>query len=132
MFKGMDALPFEPLVTQDLSGPPIRFKTDDRRVGRFDSLWMPFSSLLPDQGMKLALGLGIGNTFSTFGDGARYLFVRDDLGGGMTTMTLLHLGNRHFRHAVLSSRRSSLIGMDSLRLSVTQGSWARLEPLGSG
>ena len=117
MYKGMDALPFRTMSEhKDLVAKPIRFKTDDRRVGRFDSLWMPFSSLLPSEAMKLLVGLGIGNTFSTFGDGGRFLFVRDELGGGMTTVTQLIwetgiLGTLFFVATV------TLIGIDSLRLS---------------
>lgn len=121
LLKGMDALPFRAISEQEgLVAPPVRFKTDDRRVGRFDSIRMPFSSLLPSEGMKLALGLGIGNTFSTFGDGARFLFVRDDLGGSMTTITQLIwetgvFGMLFFVATVV------LVGRDSVRLSRDQG-----------
>ncbi len=117
MLKGMDAMPFRTMGDKkNIVAKPIRYKTDDRSVGRFDSLWMPFSSLLPSEIVKLLTGLGIGNTFSTFGDGARFLFVRDELGGGMTTITQLTwetgvLGALFFVATVI------LIGADSLKLS---------------
>ena len=117
MYKGMDALPFRTMSEhKDLVAKPIKFKTDDRRVGRFDSLWMPFSSLLPSEPMKLLVGLGIGNTFSTFGDGAQFLFVRDDLGGGMTTVTQL-IWETGVLGALLFVATIVLIGIDSMRVS---------------
>ncbi len=121
LLKGIDALPFNDVIeNKDLVAKPIRYKTQDRRVGRFDSIRMPFSSLLPSEGMKLALGVGIGNTFSTFGDGARYLFVRDALGGGMTSITQLLwetgvLGTLFFVLTI------TMIGIDSFRLSRGEG-----------
>lgn len=117
MLKGMDAKPFSTMRhSNDLVAKPIRYTTDDRSVGRFDSLRMPFSALLPSDAIKLLLGLGIGNTFSTFGDGARYLFVRDELGGGMTTLTLL-IWETGIIGALFFVATITLIGFDSLRVS---------------
>ena len=121
MYKGMDALPFRTMSERkDLVAKPIRFRTDPRQVGRFDSLWLPFSALLPSEAMKLLVGVGIGNTFSTFGDGAQFLFVRDELGGGMTTVTQLIWETGIFG-ALFFVMTIALVGIDSLKVSVDKG-----------
>ncbi len=122
MLKGMDAAPFRTIEDQkNLVAKPIRYRTEDNRsVGRFDSLCMPFSSLLPSEVTKLLTGLGIGNTFSTFGEGARYLFVRDELGGAMTTISQL-IWETGVLGALFFVATVALIGIDSLRLSTATG-----------
>jgi len=63
--------------------------TSEPKVGRLDSVRLPFQALLPDEGIRLLLGLGIGNVTSTFGNGGDYLYIKRELAGGETDVALL-------------------------------------------
>lgn len=65
------------------------YRSEPVEVGRFDSLRLPIESLLPNEPLRFLFGLGIGNTDSNFGQGAEYLYVKMELGGSMTGLSLL-------------------------------------------
>jgi hypothetical protein len=62
---------------------------EERLVGRFDSIRLPVIALLPEEQLRLLVGLGIGNVSTTFGSGGDYLNVKNELGGTSTTLAML-------------------------------------------
>jgi len=66
-----------------------RLAIGSKAVARFDSLALPFESFFPNYSFHLLVGLGMGNVTSTFGSGANYLYIKEELGGAATTLTQL-------------------------------------------
>ncbi len=62
---------------------------EEGRLGRIDSIRMPFEALLPDEPLYFALGLGIGNVTSDFGSGGAYKDLH--LAFSVTQTTINHL-----------------------------------------
>jgi hypothetical protein len=69
-------------------GRPSSLFEDQSWVGRFDGMTMPLQAFLPNDLVHFCLGLGIGNTTSTFGGRAAYTFL-GTLGSAETTVTQL-------------------------------------------
>jgi hypothetical protein len=72
-----------------LLGIPEKLKEEPVRVGRFDSVYLPFAALFPQELSHLLFGLGIGNVDSDFRSGGAYQRIKYDLGGSQTTLSML-------------------------------------------
>ena len=88
-YKGLHANTASLARDNDVVGVPYKLVDQNTWIGRFDSLVMPFQVLPARDGTQLMLGLGIGNVSSTFGSGGKYVYLKDQLGANMTTITQL-------------------------------------------
>jgi hypothetical protein len=93
---------------------------EERLVGRFDSVRLPINALLPEEQLRLLVGLGIGNVGSDFGSGGDYLNVRNELGGTSTTLAML-LWETGVLGTLLFVLFLTFVTMDARRLAASEG-----------
>ncbi len=124
-YKGITANPFEPIrENPHVVGTQVEeYASEPVDVGRLDALRMPVDSLMMHAPLRFLFGLGIGNTDSSFGEGAVYRYVKFELGGASTGLsflmwetgilgTLFYLLFMYFvsRDSLALSREASLTG----------------------
>jgi hypothetical protein len=124
-YKGMQANTSSLERENDVVGIPYKLVDQNTWIGRFDSLAMPFQVLPARDGTQLMLGLGIGNVSSTFGSGGRYVYLKDQLGASMTTISQL-IWETGVLGALLGIVLVTVFVKDALALSARQTEWRTL------